>query len=300
MAGEIKTVAVLGTGIIGAPVARHLAEAGFDVRAWNRTREKAEALAEHGVSVSENPSDAAEGADALLTVLSDGEAVESVVESDGVLAALAEGAVWAQVSTVGLTAADRLEELAGAAEVPFVDAPVLGTKEPAEAGQLVVLASGEAEQLDRCGPLFDAYGARTVRLGAAGSSSRMKLVLNDWLLALTAGVAEAIGLAEALDVSPESFLEIIDGNPIGPAYAQIKGKKMIERDFATSFPLYLALKDARLVLEAADTTGHEARLAEAVERLYEQADAQGNGDLDMSAVYEAVSGRDDERPAAAP
>jgi 3-hydroxyisobutyrate dehydrogenase len=172
--------------------------------------------------------------------------------------------------------------------VPLVDAPVLGTKAPAEQGTLIVIASGDARARERCAPLFDAVGARTVALGEEpGASTRMKLVLNAWLVSLVEGLAESVALAEGLGVDPAGFLEIIDGGPLGPAYAKMKGTMMIERSYEPSFSLALAAKDARLALDAADASGLDLPALRAIRAQLEKAVEQGHGDADMAAAVEA-------------
>lgn len=288
----MQTVAVLGTGIMGAPMARNLLEAGFDVRVWNRTADKARALADAGATVAETPGEAAEGAEVLLTMLSDGPAVDSVVwHRSAPLSALARRAIWLQMGTVGLEWTRRLAQRAKEASLDFVDAPVLGTRAPAEQGTLIVLAGGPSVVLDRCHDVFEAVGSKVHRFESVGGASRMKLVLNSWIVSLVTALAEAVALAEALDVSPERFLEIIDGGPIGPPYARVKGGAMVGGDFQPSFPLELALKDARLVAEAADAAGVDAAVVRAViERMSEAVDA-GHGREDMAAVVAATRRR---------
>ncbi len=277
-------VAVLGTGIMGAPMARNLAAAGHEVRAWNRSRERAEPLAADGVEVADSAEAAVRDVDVVVTMLSDGAAVEAVaadLEFPG-------GAVWAQMSTVGIEATERLVAFAAEAGVPIVDAPVLGTKAPAEQGKLTVIAAGPAEARERCAPVFDAVGARTVVLGdEPGASTRMKLVLNAWLLALIEGLAESVALAEGLGVDPAAFLDIIDGGPLGPPYAKMKGTMMIERSYEPSFSLALAAKDARLALGAAESAGLELPALRAILGQLEKAVEQGHGDEDMAAAVEA-------------
>jgi 3-hydroxyisobutyrate dehydrogenase len=268
-------VAVLGTGIMGAPMARNLARADHDVIVWNRTREKAQAV--EGVSVADSPADAVAGAEVVVTMLSDGEAVEAVWSE--IAGAVDAGAIWWQCSTVGIEAT---EQLLAAATIPYVDAPVLGTKQPAQEGKLTVLASGPDDALDRLQPVFDAVAAKTIRLGEAGEGTRAKLVLNHWVLALTTATAETIGVARALDVDPQLFLDVIAGAPMDSPYAQMKGKLMIEDTVgeSVSFPLRLAHKDARLVVDAAP----EAGLAAFVQARYAEAAADGLGDCDMAAI----------------
>jgi len=151
-----------------------------------------------------------------------------------------------------------------------------------------VIASGPAEARERCAPLFDAVGARTVVLGdEPGASTRMKLVLNTWLLALVEGLAESVALAEGLGVDPAAFLEIIDGGPLGPPYAKMKGTMMIERSYEPSFSLGLAAKDARLALEAAADAGLDLPALRAIRAQLEAAVEQGHGEADMAAAVEA-------------
>jgi 3-hydroxyisobutyrate dehydrogenase len=284
-----NTVAVLGTGIMGAGMARNLLAAGMEVRAWNRTREKAEPLADDGAKVVDSPDQAAEGADFAITMLPDANTVAEAVGGEmSPLSVLAEDGVWIQTSTVGQEGSDRLAEVAADYGVTYVDAPVLGTKEPAEQGQLIVLASGPEEVRERCQPVFDAIGRNTLWLGPAGTGSRLKLVTNSWLVGLLGVLAETISLARAVGVDPTRFLEAIEGGPLGAPYAQMKGQMMIDEEFPTSFSVDLAQKDADLVLEAA--RAHDLRLpvAEAINARFKEAIDEGYGEEDMAAIYEAA------------
>src|SRR5205823_10211775 len=170
---------------------------------------------------------------------------------------------------------------------PFVDVPVIGTKAPAEQGELVVLASGPADALERAQPVFDAIGSKTFVLGEAGAGSRMKLVVNSWIVVLVEGLAETLALAESIGVDPGKFLEVIDGGPLGPAYAQVKGKMMVEREFPTSFPLKHSLKDARLVLQAAERAGLRLPVVDAVVEQMQLAAEHSHAEEDMAATIYA-------------
>jgi 3-hydroxyisobutyrate dehydrogenase len=279
------TIAVLGTGIMGGPMAHNIAEAGLETRVWNRTREKAEEV--EGTTVADTPAQAVDGADIVVTMLADGPAVNGVMTEGGALDAMRDDAIWLQTSTVGIEWTERLAGLAEDRGVAFVDAPVLGTKAPAEQGQLTVLASGPEAALDAAAPVFDAVGSKTVRLGEAGGGTRLKLVVNNWLLSLLGDLAETIAFAQRIGVPPESFLEAIDGGAVGAPYAQMKGPMMLKRDFPTSFPLKLALKDLELVLEAAERHDAAMPVASAAAQNFRRAVEQGHGDEDMSAVYHA-------------
>jgi 3-hydroxyisobutyrate dehydrogenase len=279
-----ETVAVLGTGIMGAPMARNLLAAGFPVRVWNRTAEKTAPLGAAGAVVGASPEEAADGAQIVLTMLTDADAV---LETAG--AALGGADVWIQASTVGIEGNERCAALAAERGVVLVDAPVLGTRQPAEEGKLTILASGPDDVRDRVDPVFDAVGTTTWWLGEAGAGQRLKLVANTWVLALVEGLAETLRLAEGLGVSPQSFLDVIAGGPLDAGYAQVKGKGMIERAFPPAFPLRHALKDLRLVEEAAARHDLDVPLVTAIAERFAQGVAEGNGDLDMSATF--VTGR---------
>jgi 3-hydroxyisobutyrate dehydrogenase len=288
-----EVVAVIGAGgTMGLPMARNIAKAGIDVRAWNRSREKAEPLAEDGVEILDTAADAASGASVLLTILSDADAVTSAMEgSGGVLAGAADGALWLQMSTIGIEGTERCATLAEEHGLTLVDAPVVGTKQPAEQGKLTVLASGPEDARERCEPIFGPISQKAVWLGEAGTGTRMKLVINSWLLSLVEGLAETVAFAEGIDIDPAQFLETIAGGPIDNAYAQMKGRMMIERSFEPAFKLELAAKDARLVLEAAQRHDLGLPMLDAIRSQLEEA-AEEHGEKDMSAVYLASAPKD--------
>lgn len=283
-------IAVLGTGIMGAPMARNLLLAGFGVRVWNRTTEKARPLADDGATVADSPGEAASGADLLITMLADTEAVAEVA-SGGALDSLPEGAIWVQTSTVGIEGNERLSRLAADRDVTYVDSPVLGTKAPAELGQLVVLASGPEEAEERCAPVFDAIGARYIWLGEAGSGSRLKLVVNNWIAGLLGVLGETVALARVTGVDPHSFLETIQGGPLDSSYAQMKGEMMLDGEYPPSFTAELARKDVGLILDAARSGGLDPAIAEAVAHYYESAIGAGHGGEDMAAILEGIGRR---------
>lgn len=273
---------------MGAPMARNAAGAGLDVRAWNRSADKAEALAQDGVEPAGSPAEAVHGADVVVTMLADGDAVASVMEDGGALAAMGDDAVWVQMSTVGLRATEALSALAAERGVAYVDAPVLGTRQPAQAGELVVLASGPGGALERCAELFGAVGTKTLELGDVGAGTRLKLVMNNWVVSLTTVVAETIALAETLDVDPRRFLDTIAGGPLDSGYAQTKGAAMIEGSLSPSFPLALAAKDAGLILEALNGAASELAVTRAVAAQLRRAGDMGHGDEDLAAVIAAA------------
>ncbi len=283
---ERRTVAVLGAGgTMGFAMARNLARAGYAVRVWNRTLERAEPLADDGAIVCDSSAEAAQGADVLLTMLSDGDAVLDAVDGErGAFARIGNDVLWLQTSTIGEAATERCVELARRAGAALVDAPVLGTKQPAEAGELVVLASGADELRERAQRLFDVVGKRTLWLGEAGQGTLLKLVVNSWIVAVVEGGAETLALAEGLGVDPARFFEAIEGSALDLPYLRAKGRAMVERDFAPSFRLALAAKDTRLAEEAAERRGLDLPALAAIRRRLEQAVPQ-HGDEDLAATY---------------
>jgi 3-hydroxyisobutyrate dehydrogenase len=247
-------------------------------------------LTEHGAQVAGTPAEAVEGAEVIVTMLSDAAAVEEVMGEAA--PAAAEGAIWWQASTVGIEGTETLAALAQRHGLDYVDAPVLGTRGPAEDGELVVLAAGEEGALERCAPLFDAVGAKTLQLGAAGAASRFKLVMNHWVLAVTDAIAETIALAEGLDIEPERFLEAIKGGGLDIGYAHIKGPGMIEGELPVAFPLKHALKDADLILAAAERHDLDLGMGPAVRDRFARAADAGHGDEDMGMVIAATRAAD--------
>jgi 3-hydroxyisobutyrate dehydrogenase len=216
-------------------------------------------------------------------MLADADAVLSVAAE--MLPALDGGAVWAQMSTIGLDGTERCAGLAAERGVAFVDAPVLGTRQPAEQGALLVLASGPDDALARCEPVFGAVGQRTIRVGDAGGGTRLKLAVNAWLLSVVEGLAESLALAEGLGLDPSLVLETIKGGPLDMAYAHVKGALIARREFPPAFTLKLAAKDARLVTEAAARHGLDLPLERTVAERMRQAVDAGYGDEDMAAVW---------------
>jgi 3-hydroxyisobutyrate dehydrogenase len=277
----MATIAALGTGVMGAPMARNLARAGHDVRAWNRSPEKAAALRDDGVEVRDDPAAAADGAEVVMTMLSDAQAVLDVARQ----AKLAEGQIWWQASTIGLDGIEECAAMAQEAGAALVDAPVLGTRTPAEEGKLVILASGPDEALDACAPLFDAVGQRTMRLGPAGTATRLKLAVNSWVLAVTQGTAETMALAQALGLDPSWVLQAVEGGALDLPYFRMKSKLMLDDEFPASFALALAAKDARLVAEAAGRHRADLPVAEAIAERFARATDAGYGDEDMAVTY---------------
>ena len=278
--------AVLGTGIMGSAMARSLVREGHDVSVWNRTAERAEAVG-GGTSACASVGDAVRDADVVFTMLYD---ADSVLEVTGdLVAALPPSAVWAQSTTVGPDGMHRVAAAAGPAAARLLDAPVLGTKQPAEAGKLTILVSGPQAASATAGPAFDAVGARTLHVSEAlGDASALKLAANSWVASLCAATAQAMGLTQAHGLDPRMFLSAIEGGAADSAYAQAKGAVMAERGWDDpAFALDSAVQDIGLMVEAAGRSGFPDELLVTLLALYQRAADAGLGGADMSAVRAA-------------
>jgi 3-hydroxyisobutyrate dehydrogenase len=281
------TVAFLGVGQMGAPMATRLLAAGFGLRVWNRSPQHTIPLVDAGAVAAPTPRDAASEAEFVITMLPDGATVESVMlGDDGALAALAKNAVWLQMSTVGVDWESRLSEMARERGVTFVDAPVSGSVGPAINGTLVILASGPAEARELTAPVFGALG-RVVWLGDAGAGSAAKLVLNNWLADIVETTVEMIRFSTALGLDPHAVVDLLEGLPIGSPYGVAKARQMLDGDFAPSFALKHALKDVDLAVETAHARGVRLTLSESFVESWHRAVDSGLGDRDVSAVFAA-------------
>jgi 3-hydroxyisobutyrate dehydrogenase len=287
-------LAFLGTGLMGLPMAAHLNDAGFVVHAWNRTIEKARPLERDGAAVFEDPAEAAAGCSLIVTMLADADAVLDVAgralgqgQDD---AAPDEGErVWIQMSTIGSPGTARCQALADERGVAFVDAPVLGTKAPAEHGALVILASGPESTRPAADPVFAAVGTRTIWLGEAGAASAAKVMLGSWVLGIVGALSDTIALARATGVDPQVFFDAIEGGALDLPYAHMKGGAMAEESFDdVSFALSLARKDAGLVLAAARDAGIRLPPMEGTLERLERAESAGHGEADMAAMFLAT------------
>ena len=283
------TVAVIGAGIMGSAMARNLVAAGLNTRVWDRSASATGPLAEAGATVAASAQDAVQGAGVVITMLPTADVVDSVIFDGGVAGAFADGCVWAQMGTIGVEATLRTRYRLAALRpgVMFVDAPVSGSKGPAQQGQLLILASGPAAAADAVGPVFDILGRKTVWLGEAGQGSLVKLIVNAYMSILIEGVAETMELADRLDIGHQQLAEVIEGGPLDAPIADAKLHKMDRQDYAAEFPLEWALKDVDLAIGAAG--GDTPPLLAALSSQWHTAVAAGHGRQDVSAARLALA-----------
>lgn len=277
-------VAVIGTGTMGTAMARRLLGAGFDVRVWSRHMASTMPLVDLGACAFEKASDAAKDADVVITMLATAEATGDIMFDGQGLGAMKPGSIWVQMATIGVEATQRLVEdtLVQRPVVTFVDAPVSGSREPAEKGQLLILASGPHAAASTLDSVFEALGRSTLWLGPAGAGSAMKLVLNTWLAFQTEGAAEAAALAERLAVPASALLDALRDNPLASPYALSKLARMLEQDYHADFSLDWALKDLDLVTSAAGVS--VVPVASAIAERWRGLVQNGSSGLDVSAA----------------
>jgi 3-hydroxyisobutyrate dehydrogenase len=285
---EEMRVAVLGTGIMGSAMARNLIAAGLATTVWDRSPSATAPLAQAGARAAPSAADAVAGARVVIMMLPTADVVTSVLFDSGVAGAFAPGAVCAQMGTIGVSATLDISARLGQVrpDVMFVDAPVSGSKGPAEAGQLLILASGPAKAGPVVHPVFAAIGRKTVWLGQAGQGTRLKLAVNAYMSILIEGVAEALELAARYGIDPDKLDEAIEGGPLDAPIADAKLHKMEAGNYAPEFPLEWALKDVDLAL--AEAGGATLPLLAALSRQWRAAVDAGHGREDISAARLAL------------
>ena len=288
MAGTYERVAMLGLGAMGHGMAASALRAGIPTIVWDRRAEAAEDLAELGAQVTRTAADAARRAAIVVTMVTDADAVISIARDQGMLAALAPGAIWAQMSTIGMAGIDRVAAMVRGErpDVLLLDAPVSGSREPAERGQLTVFASGPAEARSRVDPLFGALGQRTFWVGEAGAGTRLKLVNNTWLAFANEAVAASVALGRRLGLETTTMVDVLGGSPLVSPWQAAKLRRIADGDFSAQFALSLALKDVYLALQAAGD-GQFAVLACLADE-WQRAVDQGIGGQDLTVVERTI------------
>jgi 3-hydroxyisobutyrate dehydrogenase len=281
-------LAVLGLGTMGRAMAGSALRAGIFTVVWNREVDVARQMADQGAEVARSAVDAVKGVDMVITMVTDTEAVTSIAVDLGMLKALPRGAVWAQMSTIGVDGTAAVNSIVEKerSDVLFLDAPVSGSKVPAEQGKLTIFASGSEQARPIVEPVFDAIGQRTVWLGPIGAGSRMKLVNNTLLAFGAEGVANSLALARRLDLDIHSVFNAFEGGPLMSPWATGKISRIQDDNYSAEFPLSLALKDVHLALEQADPERFTvlSRLAQEWDQLVER----GLGNEDVTVVTRAL------------
>jgi 3-hydroxyisobutyrate dehydrogenase len=276
-------VGLLGVGLMGSAMAGRLLDQGIAVTAWDRDSEHAHALEGRGGESAQKPSDVVSSAGVVITMLPTADIILDVVEP--LLADWPQGTIWLQMSSVGAAEADQLTQAAIAHAVSLVDAPVSGSTHPAQEGQLTILASGPDSTRTVVAPVFEALASRVLWVGEAGMGSRLKLAANHWMISMVAALAESMHLCESMGLDQQQFIALLDGGPLGCAYALQKLDEMRRHEYPAGFPVRLALKDLELVREVEQSSQATMPLLDVVLERFATA-SRNLGDQDLAAIYE--------------
>lgn len=277
-------IALLGTGLMGAPMARRLAAAGFELTVWNRTRAKAEPMAALGARVVDGAAEAVRDAALAITMLEHGDAVESVLFDAGVADALPRGALLVDMSSIRPAQARSHAAALATRGVAHLDAPVSGGTVGAEAGTLAIMAGGEAADFERAAPAFAPLG-RATHVGPHGAGQLAKLA-NQMIVGITIGaVAEALLLAERGGADPAKVREALRGGFADSRILEVHGQRMVQRDFAKRAAVTVQLKDLRNALSTGAESGFDAPITQLFEQLYASTAEHGWPDVDHAGLW---------------
>jgi 3-hydroxyisobutyrate dehydrogenase len=276
-------VGLLGVGLMGSAMAGRLLDQGIAVIAWDRDAEHVRAIESRGVEAAQEPREVVSGAGVVITMLPTAAIILDLVAP--LLDEWPQNTIWLQMSSVGAAEADQLTQVAEAHAITLVDAPVSGSTHPAEEGQLTILASGPDTARDAVKPIFDALASRVLWVGDAGMGSRLKLAANHWMITMVGGLAESMQLCEVMGLDQQQFVALLDGGPLGSAYAVQKLDEMRRHEYPAGFPVRLALKDLELVKEVEQSSEATMPLLDVVLERFRTAN-QDLADEDVAAVYE--------------
>jgi len=290
-----ERIGFIGLGIMGSRMAANLAAAGYELTVWNRTPATAEAFAAaHGADVAATPAELAAASDVVIKIVVDGGQVEQILFGEqGVVAGARAGMLCIDMSTISPEMTRRLGERLGEHGIAFIDAPVTGSSPGAEAGTLTIMAGGTEVDLQRADPIFDVLGGKTVHCGALGQGQTIKVITNAIAASNAAVLAQALIVARSAGVNLAALTEVIDGGAADSRMAQLKAQPMIERQYDTLFRLDHMIKDVDLALELAAAEGIPFDYAAQTRELMAEASAEGFGEVDFAALYEALQARAD-------
>ena len=287
---NLYKVGFIGLGIMGLNMAKRILSSGYPLTVYNRTMSHAGPLIATGANLAKTPFELAQTSDVIITMVSDDPAIESVVFKDnGMLPAMKDGKVFINMSTVSLDCVMKINTMVTKQHGVFIDAPVSGSKTPAEQGTLVILCGGEKEQVDKYSPLLLTMGKKVMYAGKAGMGTRLKLTANLLLGSMIGALSETVYFGTANGIAPELIFDMIGSSPLSSPLYTLKAQNMIHHDFTPSFPLKHQYKDLNLILGLAEALNIELPLTKAVDAVFETAVSEGKGDMDMSAVVTTLN-----------
>ncbi len=281
----MRRIGIVGVGLLGSAVAARLLQGGYEVIGYDTRLEPLQALAPQGLRAASSIAEAAEGCDAVFTILPSLESVEAVfLDPRGLVKVAPRETVLIQMSTISPQLTQRLAEAAKAGEVRFLDAPMSGTSAMVERGDCTILVGGDAGSVSACQPVFSAIASRVVQVGGIGSASLAKLATNLLVALNTAALAEALVLGAKGGIEHAQMLEVLQGTAASSRMMEIRGPSMVTGSFQPQMKLSLFLKDLRLMLEEAKRLGVSLPLTRTAQELYVAAGEAGLGPEDLASV----------------
>lgn len=285
-------IGFIGTGIMGSRMAHNLIKNNYKLIVHNRTKEKADSLVNAGAEWADTPADIGSEVDVVFTMLSNPEAVREVVlGKNGFLKNMKKNALWIDSSTVNPSFSIEMAAKAQEFSIRFMDAPVAGTKQPAEQGELIFFVGGTEKDFEEARPLMEKMGKKILHLGECGKGTSMKMVVNLMLGVAMASFSEALVLGRSLGFNKETLFNTLLGGPVTAPYLTAKKEKFASDDYETDFPLHLMRKDLNLVTETADDLEVKLTTTNAVKEIFSRADQDGFGELDFSALYKFLNNK---------
>ena len=286
----MKTYGFLGLGIMGSAMAKNLLKAGFSVTVWNRSPEKCEELAALGAAVAASPAEVTSSCAITIAMLADPAAAHAVCFGPGgALEGIGASRGYVDMSTVDAGTAREIGAAISQKGGSFLEAPVSGSKKPAEDGTLIILAAGDRELFDRALPLFEKMGKKSLYLGELGRGAEMKLIVNMMMGGMMTILCEALALADKAGLASADLLEVVDAGAMANPMFKMKGAQIAQGAFAPAFPLKHMQKDLRLAVALGDTLGQPLYSAAAANESFKKAKALGLSDKDFCAVFRAIA-----------
>ncbi len=283
----MSKITLLGLGAMGSRMANRMLHGGHELTVWNRSPDRANELVERGARRASTPREAVDDAEIVLSMLRDDDAATEVwLGEGGALAAMGPTAIGVECSTLSVQLARRLHAVASSRKLAFVDAPVIGSRPQAEAGQLVFLVGGDETVLADVRPVLDLMGAKVCHCGEGGAGAAVKLVVNALFAAQLAAMGELIGFLAAHGVDPRRTIDIVGATPVCSPAAKGSAEAMLDGRWAPAFPIELVAKDMDLAMRSADETGAAVPLVESVAGIYAAAVAEGYGDDNITGIVQ--------------
>ena len=279
-------IGFIGLGIMGSRMAANLLKGGHKLKVYNRTLSKAEALVEKGAKLSHSAKEAADNVDVLFTMLSTPDSVKSIaLGKKGFLTSMKRNSIWVDCSTVNPSFSREIAKIAEEKGIRFIDAPVAGTKQPAEKGELIILTGGNKNDIEEVTPLLNLMGKKIIYAGETGMGTSLKMVINLMLASAMEVFSEALTLGESLGFTKEKLYDVLIGGPVTAPFLAGKTEKINKLSFEADFPLQLMLKDMQLIEQTAKENNINLPAADSIKEIYSEAVKNGFGHKDFSAIY---------------